>query len=361
MYVRDAWYMAGWNKDFAPATPRAETILEEPIVLYRKPDGGIVALEDRCVHRLAPLSLGRCEGENLRCMYHGLKFAPDGRCIEIPGQDMIPPQARVRSYPAAERHSAVWLWLGDPARADTGLIPDFVGYETAEWPILPGRLDYAAPARLIHDNLLDLSHIAYVHANSFAGGSSAVAKGWLDADIRTTALPRGVRVERWIENMPVNPAGGTETRPDGVDVWTRYDFLVPGIFLQLTERHPRGACARAAGGRPPEGGSIFSTFTCQAVTPLTADTACYFFAYGPWAKDAARAQFFADLGMRAFNEDRVMIEAQHRILQATPGHRMLPLAMDKAVKTYEGVVKRLLRAEAGGGAADEVREPVHAV
>jgi len=357
MYVRNAWYMAGWNRDFPADTPKSETILGEPIVLYRAADGGMAALEDRCVHRLAPLSHGRCEGANLRCMYHGLLFAPDGRCIEIPGQELIPERARVKTYPVVERHSAVWLWMGDPAKADPALIPDFVGYEDPAFAMEPGRIDYAAPAKLIHDNLLDLSHVAYVHANSFSGGNAASGQSWVHADLNVKTLPRGVRVSRIMKDVPQTPAGASSRGAEAgkaMDVWTSYDFLVPGIFLQITKRFAQGSYELDAAGEPI-GEPLFVTFTCQAVTPLTDDSACYFFAYGPWAAEAERKQFFAELGLKAFNEDKVMIEAQQRVIAATPDPRMMPMVMDKAVLTYEGVLKRLLREEAAGVAPERAR------
>ena len=98
MFLRNCWYVAGWADDFAEAAVVCRTMLDDPIVLYRKGDGGVAALEDRCCHRLAPLSRGRIEGDDLRCMYHGLKFAPSGRCVEIPGQSVIPPKAAVRCW-----------------------------------------------------------------------------------------------------------------------------------------------------------------------------------------------------------------------------------------------------------------------
>jgi len=346
-YLRDAWYMAGWNRDFPAGEPKAATILGEPIVLFRSESGQVIALEDRCVHRLSPLSLGRCERDKLRCQYHGLLFAADGAVVEIPGQAMIAPTARVRSYPIMERHSAIWIWMGTPESADPALLPDFVGYEHPDWALVPGRLDYAAPAKLIHDNLLDLSHIAYVHANSFAGGNMAIGMSWVNADMRVNSLPRGVRVQRWMQDVPCGPAGPSGMAGVRQDVFTSYDFLVPGIFLQRTQRHPAGTCERLNGGEPDAAGSLFSTFTCQAVTPMTTDTACYFFAYGPWAADAERKQFFAELGLRAFNEDKTMIEAQYRVIRQTEKPRMMPMVMDKAVLTYEGVLKRLLRAQGG--------------
>ncbi|RYD91560.1 MAG: aromatic ring-hydroxylating dioxygenase subunit alpha, partial [Sphingomonadales bacterium] len=143
-HVRNAWYVAAWVQDLADGKPLAMTILDEPIVLYRTATGRVVALEDRCVHRLAPLSLGRCEGDNLRCMYHGLLFDPDGKCVEIPGQEMIPAKARVRAYPVVERHSWLWVWMGDPARADAALVPPVIGHDDPDWIMGRGSLDWAA-------------------------------------------------------------------------------------------------------------------------------------------------------------------------------------------------------------------------
>src|SRR5438552_3769362 len=123
MFLRNCWYVAGWTHHFPEDGLVTRTILGDPIVLYRKRDGGIVALENRCCHRLAPLSRGRKEGDDLRCMYHGLKFAPSGKCIEVPQQDIIPSTALVRSYPVVEQDCWVWIWMGEPALADRALIP----------------------------------------------------------------------------------------------------------------------------------------------------------------------------------------------------------------------------------------------
>jgi len=99
IFLYNSWYVAAWNHELIDGKKLARTILEKPIVLYRGASGKIAALDDRCCHRAAPLSMGRVEGDDIRCMYHGMKFASDGKCIQIPGQDNIPPKLGVRSYP----------------------------------------------------------------------------------------------------------------------------------------------------------------------------------------------------------------------------------------------------------------------
>jgi vanillate O-demethylase monooxygenase subunit len=315
------------------------SVLGEPLVLFRA-GGKVAVFQDRCPHRAAPLSLGRCEGETLRCMYHGVRFAADGSCVEVPGQDTLPPQLRVKTYPAVEKHAAIWVWMGDPARADENAIPDFVGYRDPAWALATGRLDYDAPARLIHDNLLDLTHISYVHADSFAGGSQDSADGWMRAKVDIRSHDRGVTVERCMTGMPPNPAGGGGGAVESSDVWSCYDFLIPGMFIQTTERYSPGTMNPATPARC-RANNQFATFTCQAVTPLTADTTCYFWAFGPQAEHGDKTEFFRALGTKAFLEDKRMIEAQWRTMQAT-GHETMPLAMDKALLKYDAALKRFL-------------------
>ena len=247
-------------------------------MLYRKSDGGLVALQDRCCHRFAPLSLGRIEHDDLRCMYHGLKFAPSGKCIEIPGQSKIPPQACVRSYPIVDKYSGAWIWMGDPALADESLIPDFVGIDDPRWAMLPGRMDYNANYMLINDNLLDLSHIPFLHRYSL--GASLTPEGVSRPVV--TRMERAVRIQNWLHGEP--------SQHDCVDP-RQQDRHLADLRLRRAGRVP--ACARICiptepptdfPEREPSGVEpLHRQFTCQAVTPLTDDRTCYFFAYGPWA------------------------------------------------------------------------------
>jgi phenylpropionate dioxygenase-like ring-hydroxylating dioxygenase large terminal subunit len=129
MFLRNCWYLAGWERDFPVANPLARVIAGEALVFYRRTNGTLVAMEDRCSHRFAPLSRGQVEGDDIRCMYHGLKFGPDGVCNQIPQQSYVSKSIRVRSYPVIERHGAAWIWMGAPDAARSENIPPFAGPE----------------------------------------------------------------------------------------------------------------------------------------------------------------------------------------------------------------------------------------
>lgn len=338
-YVRNAWYVAAWEQDLVAGKPAAVTILGEAIVLWRSEDR-VVAFEDRCVHRMAPLSLGRCEGPNLRCMYHGLLFDSAGRVVEIPGQDLIPPRAAVRTFPVEERHSWIWVWVGDPAQADTSLIPPAVGFDDPDYILGRGSLDYAAEARLINDNLLDFSHLTYVHATSFGAGAV-----FADERPNLEALPRGVRFSRWVIGT-AGPVGRKNDTP--VDNFMTYDFLIPGVLLMWSGSFPTGTAQRLDFARPDFAEAIAGvTFTSQAVTPTGDKTARYFFSWGPHREhgDEALRDFLMTLADQAFGEDKVMIEAQQKVIDRTTDPRVMPTAHDRGVTLFNRLVERLSKQE----------------
>jgi vanillate O-demethylase monooxygenase subunit len=342
-YVRNAWYVAGWEQELAPEAPLAITILGERIVIWRTMSGAVHALEDRCVHRLAPLSLGRCEGERLRCMYHGLLFDPDGKVVQIPGQETIPPRAKVRSYPVVVRHSWVWVWMGDAEAADAALIPPAVGYDDPRYILGHGQLDYQAEARLINDNLLDFSHLTYVHANSFGAGPQ-----FAESRPQLEPLARGVRFSRWVTGT----SGPNARKSDAlVDSYMTYDFLIPGVLLMWNGQYAQGTAAALDFGSPDFAAAIGGvTFTSQAVTPLTAKTSRYFFSWGPHRDhgDEALRDTLMGIADMAFGEDKLMIEAQQRVIDMTPHPVVMPSAHDRGVTLFNRLVEKLARVEIEG-------------
>ena len=89
----NCWYVAALPEELA-LRPLARKVLGLDLAIYRTSSGRVAALEDRCAHRHAPLSMGSVVGEHLRCGYHGAEFATDGRCVCVPGQDQVPERAR---------------------------------------------------------------------------------------------------------------------------------------------------------------------------------------------------------------------------------------------------------------------------
>src|SRR5579885_2260263 len=229
MFVRNGWYAAIWSFDLADE-PVARTFLDEPVVLFRTAAGRAAALADRCCHRAAPLSRGKVAGEALRCGYHGLVFDPEGRCVEVPIQTQIPPGARVRAYPVRERWNVVWIWMGDPARADDTLIPELPWLDSGAWTATPGYIHIAANAQLLVDNLLDFTHVAYLHSRTIAGDPKEAT-----TPTRTERLETGIRTGRWM--IDVNPpplfaaAGGFN---GSVDRWQWATWLPPGtVYIDV--------------------------------------------------------------------------------------------------------------------------------
>src|SRR5256885_1971812 len=159
----DQWYVAGFAWELQDA-PLARTLLGRPVVLFRTPDGSVAALEDRCCHRELPLSCGTVEARGLRCGYHGLLFDRAGQCLEIPGQQRIPPKACVKSFDLRERDQILWIWMGaTPDSVPAQEPPAYPVHGDARYRFGGDVYHYDAPYQLIHDNLLDLSHLGYVH------------------------------------------------------------------------------------------------------------------------------------------------------------------------------------------------------
>lgn len=341
MWIENAWYVAAWTHELAPDAIAARTIIDRPLALYRTSAGKVVALEDRCCHRFAPLSLGRIEGDDLRCMYHGLKFAPDGRCIEIPGQKLIPQSACVRRYPAEVRGSWIWVWMGDPAMADAAAIPAVVALDDPSWRLRSGQLDYIAHYLLIDDNLLDLSHLSFAHEKTLGLDMPQ----WADERPNLQPLERGLRFERWIRNHP--PRGFMKKLGERVDVWNAYDFLFPGLFLQRTGFYPVGT-AQESGGKVPTAEPLFFRLDEQAVTPVSARASRYFYSVGARAEDLDddKVERLYGVTTTAFHEDKRLIEAQQQTIDREPQRRMLPTSLDAGPTQFRRMVEGWLAAEA---------------
>src|ERR1700722_19278176 len=102
MFLRNCWYVAAWSHEVQGDVLLSRMILGEQVLLYRQQSGIAPPLTDRFSHRFAPLSMGRREGDCVRCMYHGLVFDAAGQCVEEPGRARPSPGISVRGYPLVE-------------------------------------------------------------------------------------------------------------------------------------------------------------------------------------------------------------------------------------------------------------------
>lgn len=339
IFLMNCWYVAAWDHELIDGVKLARTILEKPVVIFRGESGRYIALEDRCCHRGAPLSMGRIEGDCIRCMYHGMKYDENGICIEIPGQDRIPKTMKVRRYPVEERNHLVWIWMGDPALADPDLIVDYEPLGDPAWRGLPAYLHYDANWLLIVDNLSDFAHLAFVHTNTL-GGSEEYA--YETKAIEIDRLDNGFRVERWHMDSDAPPYLKRVIRDKDAKLDRRNiaTMLVPGIFLMETMFSPAGSNDHSL-----EGTRQFRN--CQYMTPETRRTTHFFWNYlhNTDIDDPNIAISLRDSLFEGFYEDKAIIEAQQVLLENNPDFRMRSLESDLALSHFRQVLKKKIKEE----------------
>jgi vanillate O-demethylase monooxygenase subunit len=337
-YVRNGWYAAGWSGDFGAAL-LARTFLDEPVVLYRTSDGEPVALADRCAHRAYPLSLGTRIGDNLRCGYHGFTYDGRGRCVAIPSQDHVPPAYGVRRYPTLERGGIVWIWMGEPNSADPALLPDLyeLGLTDSRFHIDIGGVNtWRNRYQLINENLLDLSHIEFLHFGTI--GTPNVAA----SPVVTTVHPHVIEATRTIHGDQANPLHKRALNIEGrMDRTTRSLFYAPGAHVTQVLMVASGSNAQY--GEP----GYFGEFRqAHLITPSTANETYYFWSIGRTAnKDAETSAFMVDAFRTVFSQDGVALEAQERSVAREPNFRELSCKADEAALKARHRLRDMMLAE----------------
>jgi phenylpropionate dioxygenase-like ring-hydroxylating dioxygenase large terminal subunit len=298
----------------------------------------VVALENACPHRKVPLSLGKRRGDLVECGYHGLTFNSTGACVRAPACESIPKRARVHSYPIAERYGLIWIWMGDPPLANPQTIFQVDNWGDSEWGCTPvDSMVVACNYLYVTDNLLDPTHVAWVHADSF--GDTACATTPLSVVVQ----PGGVAVSRWMLDVPVAPFYSKFVKFKGnADRQQHYEVRFPSNAVI------RAVFAPASSGGP-EGRHVADTFLMDSynfMTPIDENTTRYFwfqtrnFAPG----DAAVSASFATSVRAAFEEDKVVLEAvQKGMQQSQTPHIDLP--SDAGPTRFRLRLASLIRAE----------------
>jgi vanillate O-demethylase monooxygenase subunit len=341
MFVRNAWYVGAWDHEVT-RTMKRRVLLDEPVVLFRTDSGKPVALEDRCCHRQAPLSMGRLIGNIVQCPYHGLQFDPSGKCVRVPSQDMVPASAKVRSYPVVEKNHWIWIWMGEPAKADPALIEDFHWMDDPAWRYGGNYLHVESNYLLLVENLLDTTHLPFLHPATL--GTDAFAR----SEFEVKREGDRITVARYLMNELPAPfhkqMGGF---PDGmkVDRWQVTHYGPPSFVKLDIGSAPVGTPVRQG-----ERGKGVNMWNLNAITPETEKTAHYFFAQAynfkldqPWIADTLATQI-TDI----FMDDMAMVKAQQRNMDLGPGPAFgqgVSLGQDRAWVAMRGIVERLIADE----------------
>lgn len=296
-WLRNSWYQAGWSRELPSEGSLVRTILNEPILFFRDDGGKVAALLDRCPHRFAPLSAGTIENGVARCGYHGLAFGTDGACVANP-HGPVTSSMRVTAYPVQERHSAFWIWMGEPDLADPSAIPDlsFID-ETPEAACIRMYMPTCANYQLIVDNIMDLSHADYLHPTSLGGmmvGSRA-----------TSREASGRIIAEWnSEDCVPPPAFRPMVAPaERADIWTEVVWQAPALMVLGTAAKPTGIARTPAD----------AAYTLHNMVPETETTTHYFMCSTRrfLLDDPGFSAMLKETLERAFlHEDKPMLEKQ---------------------------------------------------
>lgn len=337
MYLTNSWYVAAWDhevgKDLFPVK-----MLGEQIVLYRKTNGEVAALEDACPHRKLPLSMGRIKGDTVECGYHGLTFNSTGTCTRVPGVEKIPHVACVRSYPIHERYGLLWVWMGDAEKADPALIFQVDHWGDPAWGLNRGD-SMAIDCNYLYmtDNLLDPSHVAWVHQSSFGNAATE------EAPLETTIGENGVTVWRWMLNVEPAPFYAPYLKFKGnTDRKQHYEVHYPSHAIIKAIFAPAGSGGE---GRPLHE-DTFLMDSYNFMTPIDENTTKYYwFQMRNFAPDDAKISAeFATSVRGAFDEDRAVLTAVHKGManKRTPN---LDLKIDVGPMRFRRNLAKLIEAE----------------
>ena len=302
MFLKNAWYVAAWSSEITHDLQQIR-VLGEKICLYRRSDASVAALEDACPHRKLPLSHGRIKDDGVECGYHGLTFNGEGGCIWSPGDGNIPPQAKVHAYPTHEKYDLIWIWMGNPARANPADIIDIPNFDNPEWGVNQGAaMELQCNYLLMCDNLLDPSHVSWVHQSSFAQSATK------HAPLNVTQTDEGYIVHRWMMDAEPAPFYKKIVEFDGhCDRLQHYEVRYPSHALIRAVFTPAGT--GGVEGTLDEKTFVMDSYNFMTPTSETETRYYWFQLRNTRPEDETLSQMMSDDVQHAFEEDRAILNA----------------------------------------------------
>lgn len=296
-FIFNEWYVAALSEEIGRDL-FSRLILGRSILFYRKTDGSVAAIRNRCPHRSFPLVHGRLDGDEVVCGYHGLKFAASGQCVEVPSQSTVPPAMRVRPYPVIEKPPFVWIWMGDPALADEAAIPDHHWLSAPDYAAYSGYLHCKSNYIRLHENVLDLTHFPYVHGEETGG------LDYISAPTVISTEGNSLSITRRLEDRPVNLSYGRMIGNAGhrVNRTSESWFKTPGFHIA------HATIEDLEGG--VDGRTSFHMKIIHCFTPETAHSSHYVFASARDVRihDAELTRLSFERSRSTFLEDDAALE-----------------------------------------------------
>ena len=332
MYLKNSWYVGAWSHELT-RKPIQRFMLDEPLVFYRTESGNPVVLDDRCIHRFAPLSAGCIEGDNIVCGYHGFMYDPNGNCVAIPGVKRSPRNIGVKSYPVVEKWGWVWVWMGEKEKVDETKIPDFHYLDDPEWAGKGDTLNLKCAYNLVYENLLDLTHAKFVHKTTLATNDVTEFPLEIEEVENTVVVKRSML---GIKSSPLFARAGNFK--ELVDHRQHIIFTPPCyISINTTVKSAQSSLEN----------KIADIRVLNALTPETSKTTNYFWnLVRCFALDDIEMETFLYEGNKfAFAEDQVIIEQQQKMWDTIPDVKPIPFPHDKGVIAAGQLMERLIAKE----------------
>jgi vanillate O-demethylase monooxygenase subunit len=330
--LNDFWYVAARSAEIG-AVPLARTLLNVPVAFFRTATGEVAAVRDLCSHRGAPLSRGKVLADRIQCPYHGLQFDASGRCVHIPNQRTIPASAHLRAFPLVEQLGIVWIWMGDPEAADAAAVPLTPWREGAEWNAETTYYYHVRASHLLMtDNLLDLAHVAYVHAGTIGFDPSRLERDPLVTEVEGRRV-RNTRILPDVEPGPVVRDWGAFT---GTVKRTSISEWVPPCFTFIRFVNEDAAAK-------------VEMRIDHLITPETDRTHHYWVLVSRNFRiadpDLTRRMY--EDNDRVHHEDVAIVEATQRSLDGCPDFREMSIAQDRGLNAAHRILAQLATSSAG--------------
>lgn len=305
-FIYNEWYVAAFSEEINREL-LGRRLLNRRVVLYRTLSGKAIALEDRCAHRSFPLSMGSLEDDDIRCGYHGFKYDSSGALIEVPSQKQCPQDIKTKQYKLVEKDSLAWIWLGDQNLADESQIPDLSWLESDQWSCSSGYFTHPGNYVSMHENLMDLTHIVYLHKSTL--GKNAV--DFAAAPFKTDFKEGHFKLIREVVPTVLSPIWADSTKLGYIDTAARIstsEFISPAYHKVTVYMYDTAL--------PEAERKEFLIYTAHLLTPETDSSIHYFVGHGRdfHLDDKAMDESLHTQLFTAFQEDVVGLGALEKIL-----------------------------------------------